>query len=298
MNRDRWWKLQSRAAPYLFVSPFLILFCAFLLYPLARSLDLSFHKTFGPRHTVYTGWSNYRFLLGHDVLFGLAVMNTAVYTVAFVAIEIPLSLALAVLLNSRTVRLRNLFRFSFFSSYLVGQVFAGVIFFQLFSPDGMVNQFLTTILGHRIVIPWLSSPAMAMPSILIASLWLATGCGMVYFLAALQAVDPELYEAAEIDGAGAWAKFFHVTLPDLRPMLLYMVLIGTIGGFQLFELPFVLLQGAGPDGRGLTIVMYLFIMGFGVGDLGYASAIGWILVAILLIVSLARFRFFHREIGP
>jgi len=80
-------------------------------------------------------------------------------------------------------------------------------------------------------------------------------------------------------------------------MLLYMVLIGTIGGFQLFELPFVLLQGAGPDGRGLTIVMYLFIMGFGAGDLGYASAIGWMLVAILLIVSLARFRFFNREIG-
>jgi ABC-type sugar transport system permease subunit len=297
MNRDRWWKLQSRAAPYLFVSPFLIIFCVFLLYPLARSLDLSFHKTFGPRHAVYTGWSNYRFLLGHDVLFGLAVLNTAIYTVAFVAIGIPLSLGLAVLLNSRGVRLRNLFRFSFFSSYLVGQVFVGVIFFQLFSPDGLVNQIIGTILGHRVVIPWLSSPAMAMPSILIASLWLATGYGMVYFLAALQAVDPELYEAAEIDGAGAWAKFFHVTLPDIRPMLLYMVLIGTIGGFQLFELPFVLLQGAGPDGRGLTIVMYLFIAGFGAGDLGYASAIGWMLVAILLIVSLARFRFFRREIG-
>lgn len=299
MNRDRWWKIQTRAAPYLFVSPFLIIFCLFLLYPLARSLDLSFHKTFGPRHVVFTGWSNYRFLLGHDVLFGLAVLNTAIYTVAFVAIGIPLSLGLAVLLNSRGVRLRNLFRFSFFSSYLVGQVFVGVIFFQLFSPDGLVNQFIGTILGHRVVIPWLSSPAMAMPSILIASLWLATGYGMVYFLAALQAVDPELYEAAEIDGAGAWAKFFHVTLPDLRPMLLYMVLIGTIGGFQLFELPFVLLQGAGPDARGLTVVMYLFIMGFNTGDLGYASAIGWMLVAILLTLTFIQFRFFRfrPEIG-
>ena len=183
MNRDRWWKFQTRAAPYLFVSPFLIIFCVFLLYPLARSLDLSFHKSSGPRHSVYTGWSNYRFLLGHDVLFGLAVMNTAFYTVAFVAIEIPLSLGLAVMLNSRGLRLRNLFRFSFFSSYLVGQVFVGVIFFQLFSPDGLINQLISTILGHRIVIPWLSSPAMAMPSILIASLWLATGYGMVYFLA-------------------------------------------------------------------------------------------------------------------
>jgi len=290
MNRDRWWKLQARAAPYLFVSPFLIIFCVFLLYPLARSFYLSFHRTVGPGHVLYVGLANYRFLLGHDLLFGLAVLNTAVFTVAFLSLQIPISLGLALMLNSPHVRFRGLFRFSFFSSYLVGQVFAGVIFFQFFSPDGLVNHTLGIILHRRIVIPWLSSPAMVLPSVLIASLWL-------YFLAALQAVDRELYEAAEVDGAGRWNKFFHITLPGIRHVLLYMILIGAIGGFQLFELPFVLLQGAGPNGRGLTVVMYLFIIGFNSGDLGYASAIGWTLVAMLLIVFLARFRFFRFRQG-
>jgi ABC-type sugar transport system permease subunit len=297
MNRDRWWKFQARAAPYLFVSPFLIIFCVFLLYPLARSLYLSFHRTFGPSHIVFVGLANYRFLLAHDLLFGLAVLNTAVFTIAFLAIQIPLSLGIALLLNSPRVRLRNLFRFSFFSSYLVGQVFVGVIFFQFFSPNGLINHTLGAILHRPIAIPWLSSPAMVLPSVLIASLWLATGYGMIYFLAALQAVDRELYEAAQVDGAGRWNRFFHITLPGIRHVLLFMILIGAIGGFQLFELPFVLLQGAGPNGRGMTMVMYLFIMGFNAGDLGYASAIGWLLVAMLLTVFLARFRFFRFRQG-
>lgn len=288
MNEYRWWKFQARAAPYLFVSPFVIIFCVFLLYPLLRSLDLSFHKTFGPGHRVFIGWSNYRFLLGHDLLFGLAVLNTAGYTAAFLIIEIPLSLGLAILLNSRAVRFRNVFRFAFFSSYLVGQVFVGVCFVQLFSPDGPVNRVIGIFAGHRVAVPWLTSANLAMPTVLIAAIWLGTGFAMVYFLAALQAVDRDLYEAAEIDGAGRWSRLLHVTLPGIRPVMSYLILIGIIGGFQLFELPFVLLQGAGPGGRGLTIVMYLFMSGFGAGDLGYAAAIGWVLAILLLVVTAAR----------
>jgi len=292
MNPDRRWKLQTRAAPYVFVSPFLIIFCVFLLYPLTRSFYLSFHKTIGPNHLAFIGLGNFRFLLFHDLLFGLAVLNTAAYTAAFVLLQIPLSLGLAILLNSRRLKCRSLFRFSFFSSFLVGQVFTGVIFFQLFSADGLINHAVSALARHRVVIPWLTSPTLAMPSVLIAGLWLAVGYGMVYFLAALQAVDPELYDAANVDGAGRWNKFLHVTLPGIRPVLFYMILIAALGGFQLFELPFVLLQGPGPGGRGMTIVMYLFIMGFNTGDLGYASAIGWLLVILLLLLSLAQFRFF------
>jgi ABC-type sugar transport system permease subunit len=297
MSRDRWWKFQSRAAPYLFVSPFLIIFIVFLLYPLTRSFYLSFHRTFGPGHIAYVGLANYRFLLTHDLVFGLAVLNTALYTIAFLVIQIPLSLVVAILLNNPRIHLKSFFRFCFFSSYLVGQVFVGVIFFQFFSPAGMVNHTLGAILRRPVTIPWLTSPTMVLPSILIAGLWLATGYGMVYFLAALQAVDRELYEAAHVDGAGPLGRFFHVTLPGIRHVLIFMILIGAIGGFQLFELPFVLLQGPGPGARGMTIVMYLFIMGFNAGDLGYASAIGWILVAILLVLILARYRFFRFREG-
>jgi ABC-type sugar transport system permease subunit len=111
---------------------------------------------------------------------------------------------------------------------------------------------------------------------------------MIYFLAALQSVDRELYEAAEVDGAGAWSKFWHVTLPGIRPVLTFMVLVGTIGAFQLFELPYVLFQGPGPNNRGLTIVMYLFQYGFEFGDIGYASAVGWVLVLLIFALSLAQ----------
>jgi ABC-type sugar transport system permease subunit len=113
---------------------------------------------------------------------------------------------------------------------------------------------------------------------------------MVYFLAALQSVDRELYEAAEVDGAGKWSKFWNVTLPGIRPVLLFMILVGTIGALQLFELPYVLSaeinEGQGPNNAGLTIVMYLYNLGFSLGDIGYASAVGWGLVVLIFGVSL------------
>jgi ABC-type sugar transport system permease subunit len=127
-----------------------------------------------------------------------------------------------------------------------------------------------------------------MLAVLIAMLWLSTGYGMIYFLAGLQTVDPDLYDAARVDGASNLKTFLNVTLPGIRHVMIYVILVGTIAGFQLFELPYVLLQGAGPGGRGITIVMYLFATGFGGGDLGYASAIGWTLVIILLAISLAQ----------
>jgi ABC-type sugar transport system permease subunit len=153
-----------------------------------------------------------------------------------------------------------------------------------------VNHAVGAAINRPVNIPWLTSPYLAMPTVLIAGLWLSIGYGMIYFLAGLQAVDPELYEAAAIDGAHHWQSFVHVTLPGIRPIIAYVALVGAIGGFQLFELPYVLLQGPGPGGSGLTIVMYLFSVGFGTGDLGYASAIGWTLVLILLAVSFSQVR--------
>jgi len=272
MKGTRWWYWQHRLAPYLFVLPFLLLFTVFMLYPLGRSLMLSFYKTAGPRNQTFVGLDNYRFLLRHDWFFLLALVNTTAFTVLYLLVQVPASLGLAMLLNSRLVACRNLFRFCFFSSYLVGPVFVGVLFSQLFPAY------------------WLSSPAMAMPTLLIASWWLSIGFGMIYFLAALQAVDNQLYQAAQVDGAGVWGSFWHVTLPSIRPVLIFVILVGTIGGFQLFELPYVLFQGPGPSARALTLVMYLFSAGFDSGDLGYASAIGWVLVLILLIVSIAQLK--------
>ena len=210
----------------------------------------------------------------------------------FLMIQIPLALGLAILVNAKVVRWKSFFRFAFFSTHLVGSVFASVLFMQMLNPrQGLINRALGMFLGHVPQIPWLSDPILARISILFAWLWLSVGWGMIYFLAALQSVDTELYEAADVDGAGPWRKFWNVTLPGIRPVLIFMILIGTVGGFQLFEIPYILFPlDSGPDLAGLTIVSYLFTTGWQAGDLGYAAAIGWALVILIFAVSLVQIR--------
>ncbi|HSV15641.1 MAG TPA: sugar ABC transporter permease [Tepidisphaeraceae bacterium] len=285
MISRRLWNLQYRLAPYLFVAPFVLLFLVFLLYPLIRSLILSFCNAVGPQEIYFTGSRNYVHLI-RDPYFWMAAANTTLYVLAFLLIQVPLSLGLAILLNNPVVRWRTIFRFALISTHLVGHVFVAVVFSQLLDPrHGPVTRLVAAVTGGSIEIPWLTNPLLARASVLMAWLWMSVGYGMIYLLAALQAVDQNLYEAAEMDGATGWSRFWHVTLPGIRPVLTFLILVGLIGGFQLFELPFVLLQGAGPGSAGLTIVMYLFNTGFLAGNLGYASTIGWALVAILIVVS-------------
>ena len=290
----RLWGLQARLAPYLFVAPFVILFCAFMLYPMGRSVVMSFYKYSGPRTHRFVGLEHYAFFLT-DKLLWLAVANTVVYTVIFMSLQVPLSLGLAMLLNNPGVRFRNAFRFAFFAPYLVGNVFVSVIFMLLLAQrHGLIPRTLGLINPAWLETSWLGDPINARIAIILASLWLSVGWGMVFFLAALQGVDRELYEAAEVDGAGAWSTFWNVTLPGIRPVTTFLVVTGTIGSFQLFELPYVIfLQeggAAGPKWAGLTVVMYLYQQGFEAGDLGAAAAVGWFLVLMILTVALFQIR--------
>jgi ABC-type sugar transport system permease subunit len=292
MTRSRIWQLQHRFAPQIFISPFVILLAIFLLYPLTRSLMLSFYSTAGgPKNERFVGLANYRFVL-HDRVFWGATLNTIAYAIGLMVLQIPCSLALALLLNSPSLRLRNFFRFAFFSTYLVGGVFGGIIFSMLLDTNnGLLNNALSFIFRRPITIAWLGEPNLALISIILAALWLSIGFGMVYLLAGLQAIDLELYDAAHMDGAGAWQRFIHITLPELRGVLGFLIVVGTIGAFQLFELPYILFhQDTGPAGRGLTVVMYLFLTGFQAGDLGYAAAIGWMLVLLIFVVSMIQIR--------
>jgi ABC-type sugar transport system permease subunit len=290
-RRERLWRWQQKAAPYLFISPFVVLFGCFMLYPLCRSIVLSLYKAAGPRQMHFVGLANYKFLLQHDSVFYMAVLNTTYFAVVFLSLQIPAALLLAIVLNSRRLRLRNFFRFAFFSSHLVGNVFVAVIFSMLLAQrHGLINK------GIGLLFPfigtetnWFGKPQLAMPAVVFAALWISLGYAMVYFLAALQSVDRELYEAAEVDGAGKLQQFWHVTLPGIRPVLVFMILVGTIGAYQLFELPYVLFYNQWTN-YAVTIVMYLFQMGFESGDIGYASAIGWMLVVIIFAVSLIQLR--------
>lgn len=285
-------KYQRYYAPYLFISPFLILFLVFGLYPLVKSLLLSFYITNGPKSQVFVGLANFRFLL-QDKDFHIAVKNTLIFACCSVFLQLPMSLGLALLLNSSFVKARNFFRLAFFSPNLVGQVFVAVLFSVIFIPQfGLLNRVLHTILGIALDTKWLANPRLVMPALVLTSLWMYVGFNMVYFLAALQNVDRDLYDAAQVDGAGMFRRFWHITLPGIWPVAVFVIVLSTIGSFQLFELPFVMLGNTGgPENAGLTIVMYLYNNGFITGDLGYASAIGWTLALGVLIISLIQLRF-------
>ena len=277
---ERLWH-DRRAAPYLFVAPFVVLFCVFGL----------FYITSGPRLRVFAGWQNFAFMF-RDPDFYKAVRNTGVFALCSVCLQLPLSLGLALLLNRRDLAGRNTFRLCFFSPRLVGMVFVGVLFSLIFaSKTGLIDALLTKLTGEVAESEWLKRPRLVMPCLVATALWMYVGFNMIYFLAALQAVDATLYEAAKVDGAGAVRQFLHVTLPGIRPVAIFVVVLSTIGSFQLFELPYLMLgNGPGPDGAALTIVMYLYQNGLVAGDLGYASAVGWTLVVGVLGLALVQMR--------
>jgi ABC-type sugar transport system permease subunit len=294
---------QQRIAPYLFVAPFVLLFCTFGIYPIVKSVILSLYITSGPQYSHFNGLGNYKFLLT-DVLFWTAVQNTLTYTVAMVVLQIPLALGLAILLTQKWLKGSNVYRLAIFSPNLMGAVAVGVLFAILFQPKfGLINNLgvmLTHVPGLSYFIgspaeilekKWLGDSANVMPALIIASLWMSVGFSMIYFLAALQGVDRDLYEAASVDGASGWQQFRHVTIPAIMPVLTFVLVTTTIGSLQLFELPYLLLgNSSGPNNAGLTIVMYLYNNGFSSGDLGYASAVGWTLAVGMLAISLIQVR--------
>ncbi len=185
------------------------------------------------------------------------------------------------------MRGRNLLRLAFFSPHLVGSVFVAVLFQVLFIPQyGLLNQGCTPASARRWTPKMAGRPDLVMPALVMTALWMHVGFQMIYFLAALQAVDRDLYEAATVDGANAWHQFKAVTLPGIKPVAVFVLITSTIGSFQLFKPAYIMLgNSSGPNKAGLTIVMYLYQSGFISGDLGYASTVGWTLALGVLVVN-------------
>ena len=275
---------RSRWTPLLFLAPFIVTFLLFTAYPLVQSVNLSMHQTYGPKTSTFVGGGNFTQLFS-DPLFWKALGNTFLFAIGSVFLQLPLSLGLALLLDRPGVRGRLLFRLIYFSPSLAGIVFVALLFGPIFEKNtGLLNVWLNSWIGFDLEFPWMERHVMT--GLIVAGMWMYVGFNMVYFLAALQNVDRSIEEAALVDGAGPWQRFRHVTVPAIRPVAGFVVLLSVIGSFQLFELPFVLLNNtAGPDNRGLTVVMYLYQTGFEVGDLGYASAIGWSLAILLMILA-------------
>ena len=284
---------RSRASlvPWVFLAPFLLTFGVFTIWPLLQSLLLAFQQTYGPGTTRWVGLLNFRFLFG-DPFFWRALGNTALFTLGSLFIQLPIALGLALLLNRPGLRGRGIFRLVFFAPSLVGLPFVAILFAPIFEKrTGLINSGLHWLTAGAWNPEFAWTQNYVMTSLIVAALWMYAGFNMVYFLAALQNVSKDLLEAATIDGCTPWQRFWHVTLPEIRPVAGFVTLLSVLGSFQMFELAYILLGNSpGPDNRGLTVVMYLYQTGFLTGDLGYASAIGWVLALMLMLIAILQRR--------
>lgn len=279
-----------RFTPYAFLLPTIVLFLAFKAYPYISALWISL-TTNDHGQTVFVGLDNY-VRLAQDPLFATALWNTAVILVVQVPIMLTLAVLLAVAFNSLLLKARAVWRTVYFVPIVMGLVAYGILFRALLSSDGFANYLLGLIgLGP---VPWLADPVWAKVAIVVAMTWHYTGQSAIIYLAQLQSIPGELYEAASVDGASAVRRFWHVTMPGLRPALALTVILSTIGTLQLFDEPYVLTNG-GPDNATLTVGMYLYQNGFKFFDFGYASAIGYALTLIIGVISLIQLRLFREK---
>jgi multiple sugar transport system permease protein len=280
-----------------FALPFVVIFVVFMAGPIVASLLLAF-TSFGladlrnPLGASFVGLDNFVKLLS-DQKFIAAILNTAYFVVVGVPLTLVFGLAAALALNRGISRFRTLFRVGYYLPVVTSIVAIAVVWRFVLNPDqGLVNAALLS-LGIRGP-AWLADPALAMPSIIVMATWRNLGFAMVIFLAGLQTIPATLYEAASIDGAGRWQAFRHVTVPMLRPTILFMTVITTIGYLQLFEEPFVM-TGGGPLDKTLSISMYMFQQGFAFFHQGYAAAIAWVLFLIVAVVAFVQFRVLKTE---
>ena len=283
-------RLSPRWAPYVFISPFLILFAVFGVFPLLFSLYLAFQSwepTSGLDAMEFVGLANFAFAV-QDEWFWKSLKNTLWLALAAGVPQHLVAIPLAVFIHTSFKRLRDGVAGAYFLPYITSTVAIAIMFSSLFSKDfGLINAALQVAFGLE-PIDWLDRPENIKPAVAFIVFWRYLGFNLVLYLAALQTIPKDLYEAATMDGAGRLQQFFHITLPSLKPMIFFGVTLSVIGGLQLFEEPFILTGGnGGPDQAGLTSAVYLYRMAFDFNDFGGASAMSWLLfVAVALMTWL------------
>lgn len=295
--------------PQLYISPFFILFGIFLLFPTVYTVYLSFFEYLGASNQIllsarigifeitipqiatleFVGLSHYHRLIFEDSLFHQSLFNTSFIFLVQVPLMVVLGLATALVLDAKFIRAKGLFRTLIALPVATGLVAYSTIFLLLFNGDiGLINYILETVGASAI--PWLGDAWWARITLVIAVTWRWLGYNMIILLAGLQTVPQPLYEAAEVDGATRWQKFRYVTVPQIRPVLLFVVVSSTIGTFQIFAEPFVI-TGGGPSNATITIVQYIYRQAFLQLNLGYASAVSVALVILVSIMSILQIRY-------
>ena len=282
---------ESEKTGWLFTSPYLLFFAIFILYPLIFSFYLIFHKWDLVSAPEWVGLQNFYFLI-NDTEFFKALFNTFVFLVIHIPLQIIFALVLAVFLNQK-IMARSFFRASFFLPVVISGAVVTILWQQLYSTDsGVINLLLSNIGLPKV--PWLTDPLIAMPSIAIMATWKNVGFYIILFLSGLQNIPYHLYEAAQMEGSSQWQTFLKVTLPLLKPSMLLVVVLSTMGGFQLFIEPYVM-TGGGPMGSTLSVVLYMYKQAFSFQHMGYAATIGFALSFIILMVVLVQKKYLDTE---
>jgi multiple sugar transport system permease protein len=275
---------------YLFISPWLLGFLAFTAIPFVASIYLSFCRYDVVSPPSWVGLANYKRLILHDSLFWLSLWITFKYALVAVPVGIAAGVGLALLLNLE-IRGISIYRTIFYIPSIVPAVATSVVFVWILNPQiGLVNGLLRTLglTGPA----WLSDPRWAFWSLVFMSLW-GVGGSMIIYLAGLKDIPPHLYEAAMIDGAGLWQRAIHITLPMLTPVIFFNVIMGVIGAFQYFTQAYIMTQG-GPEYSTHFYSLYLFDRAWLYLDMGYASAMAWVLFAIVLVLTVVQMKLSKR----
>ena len=284
----------ERITGWLFVAPALTLLGVFMVYPILWSLFMSFQTGKGMNFK-FGGFANiYR--LTQDPVFLRALTNTSIFLVVQVPLMIVLALLFAVALNNPRLKFRGVFRTAIFLPCVTSLVAYSILFKSMFATDGVVNDLAMALHLIDTPIPWLGDPFWARVVVILAITWRWTGYNMIFYLAAMQNIDRSIYEAARIDGVPAWARFVYITIPMLKPVILFTSVISTIGTLQLFdEVNNITSSGTssgGPADATLTLSLYIYNLTFRfMPSFGYAATVSWVIVLLVVLLSWVQFQF-------
>lgn len=274
--------------PYLFLLPALVFLGISSFLPVIQAMYLSFTNYDLIGSPSFIGWKNYE-VLWRDRQFWQVLGNTLIYLVFAVPFLVIVPLFLAILVNQKLKGIQ-VFRAIYYFPVIVSVVIAGIAWKWVYAENGILNYFISLIAFQPIKISWLTDPATSIFAIIAVTIWRGLGYYMVIYLAGLQAIPQDLYEAAAIDGSDGWQRHFDITIPLLKPYIILVAVISSISAMKIFEEVYVMSRG-GPANSTKTIVYYLYEKGFSSLEMGYASAIGVVLFAIVFVVSIATVRF-------
>jgi raffinose/stachyose/melibiose transport system permease protein len=285
---------RARLTPYLWILPAVALFLVFRLYPMAFGLYLSLNEWDGVKPMVFRGLENYRQAIFEDATFRLALWHNVVFAVGTVIGKNAIAIVLAVLLNGE-MRGRTFFRTTLFMPVVMSFVVVGLLWGWIFNFQfGLLNNLLVAVGLEDRRVDWLGNPALALFSLIGVDIWKWYGFHLVIYLAGLQNIPPTLYEAAMIDGASGWQQFRRVTLPLLRPIVVVNVTLALMGAFNVFDLIYVMTQG-GPANSTNVVMIHAYLQGFKFYQMGYAAAISYVLMAVVIVLSGLQIRLLRGE---